>query len=144
MCTSRKRGREIAALDPRPASQAADLLRPEDDDRAEAGALDRLDCRDDAERPVEPPALRNAVEMGPRPDPARPGDWPGGLSEEVPGRVDLDFEPGLLQPAARQLVRLVLFGGIADAVCAWAGADRVQLLEPVEGAHAPDAKGRRG
>ena len=66
------------------------------------------------------------------------------MAEEVPGGVDLDLEPGLLQPAARKLVRLVLLGRVADAVRARPVADRVQLVQPVEDARGYSPKGLSG
>src|SRR5439155_22608967 len=50
-----------------------------------------------------------------------------GVPEQVPGVVDLDREPRLLHPAAREPVRLVLRRRVADLV-----AERVELVEPVE------------
>jgi len=66
------------------------------------------------------------------------------MSEQVPGRVHLDLEPGLLEPAPRQLVGLVLFGRVADPVRARTGADRVQLVQPVEDAPGYSPKGLSG
>ncbi len=66
------------------------------------------------------------------------------MSEQVPIRVDLDLEPGLLEPAARELVRLVLLGRAGDPVRARPVADRVELLQPVEDAGVYRPKGLSG
>ena len=50
--------------------------------------------------------------------------------------IDLDLEPRLLAPRRRQLVRLVLGRREVRAVRARATADRVELVEPFENAHA--------
>ena len=50
--------------------------------------------------------------------------------DQVAGGVDLDLEPGLAEPAGRQLVRRVLLGRVADPV-----ADRGQLFEALEDPH---------
>src|SRR5438093_492380 len=48
-----------SAGDERAAADAADLLAPERDHGSRAGVLDGLDRGDDAERAVEPPAVRD-------------------------------------------------------------------------------------
>src|SRR5581483_5091652 len=58
---------------------------------------------------------------------------PGAMAaEQVPGRVRLDLEPRLAQPARGELERRVLLGAAVGAVGAGPAADRVQLLDPVE------------
>jgi hypothetical protein len=66
------------------------------------------------------------------------------MAEQVPGRVDLDLEPRLRQPAARKVVRLVLLGRPGDAVRAGPVADRVELVQPVGNARAYSPKGLSG
>src|SRR5207244_942751 len=104
--------RQPSALDAGAASHAADLLAPEDRDRAAAGALDRLDRGDHPERSVELPAPRDAVQMRPRPSLR----GISGASERVPGRIDLDVESCFLEPPAGEPVCLVLLRRVADAV----------------------------
>jgi hypothetical protein len=126
-----ERIRQRTAFDEGPAADAAALLLTEDHDRPEAGPLHGLDRGDHAERAVELPTLRNGVQVRSGPDPgggARP-------PEHVPRRIDLDLEPGVLHPAPRERVRLVLLGGIAKPVRSGAAPDRIELLEPVEDAH---------
>ena len=53
----------VACSDERAASDAPDLLTAKHDNRADSDALDGLDRRDDAERPVEAATLRHGVEM---------------------------------------------------------------------------------
>ena len=108
-----------------PAADAADLLAPKGDGRAARGLLDSLDRRDDAERAVELPSLRNGVEM--RADPyvvtvAR-------AAEQVAVGIDLHGETRLAEPARGQLVGRVLLGARMRPVRAGPAADRVQLLE---------------
>ena len=122
-----------AALDERPAAHAASLFLAEDNDRAASRALHRLDRSDDAERTVELAALGHGVEVGARPDPRRLGR----SADQIPRIVDLDLEPGLFEPAARERVGLVLLRRVADPVRPGLAADRVQLLEPFERAHTP-------
>jgi hypothetical protein len=100
---------EAAPLHACMAADAADLLAAEDHDSAAAGALDRLDRGDDSERPVELSALRDRVQVRARPD-FRCAGCDLGSPEQVPGGIDLDLEPRLLQPAAREVVGLVLLG----------------------------------
>ncbi len=64
-------GQRRAAGHERAAADAADLLAAEDDDRARARPLDRVDRRHDAERAVEAAAVRDAVEVRSDPDPRR-------------------------------------------------------------------------
>ena len=53
--------------------------------------------------------------------------------DQVSRRVDLDLEPGLAEPARRELVRRVLLRRVADPV-----AERRQLVESVEDPHAAE------
>ena len=57
--------------------------------------------------------------------------------------VDLDLEPRRLEPRRREPVRLVLGRGAVRPVRARAAADRVQLVEPLEHAHARSLLARR-
>jgi hypothetical protein len=66
------------------------------------------------------------------------------MAEQVTGRVDLDLEPRLLQPPARELVRLVFLRRPRNAVRAGPVADRVELVQPVENARAYSPKGLSG
>ncbi len=122
---------KLAELGAGSAADAADLLAPEGDDGAATDPVDRLDRHDHAQRTVELPAPRDAVEVGAGPD---GGACPWDMAEEVPCRVDLDVEAGLLQPAAGELVRRVFLGRAEDAVCARPAADRIQLGEAIEDA----------
>src|SRR5207237_1627818 len=99
---------------------------PERDDGSPAHALDGLDRRHDAERAVEPAALRDRVEVRAEQDGrvARP-------PEEVPGLVDLDREPGLRHPLCGEIVRALLALGAADAVGARTGANCEERVEPL-------------
>ncbi len=90
----------------RPAADAADLLAPEGDGRAAPGLLDRLDRRDDTERAVELPSLRNGVEMRADPHVVAVARAP----EQIAVRIDLHGQPRLAEPARRQLVGGVLLG----------------------------------
>jgi hypothetical protein len=62
------------------------------------------------------------------------------MSEEVAARVDLDLEARLLEPCRREPVRLVLGLRRVRPIRARTAADRVQLLEPVEDAHAAERR----
>ena len=65
-----KHAREWAARsDGRAASDAADLLAPEDHDGTCTGAADDVHCRDDAERTVEPSAAWDRIHVRTDPDP---------------------------------------------------------------------------
>jgi hypothetical protein len=52
-----------AGRNARAASDASDFLPPKHDDGARSDPLDSLDCRHDAERPIEATALGDAVEV---------------------------------------------------------------------------------
>ena len=134
MCSSRNASGSSPLGDPRPASGAAALLVTEDDDRAAAGALDRLDRGDDAERAVELPALGDGVEVRAR---SRPRGSPFRVGpEEIPGRSTRHLQAGLLHPHPREVVRGVLLRRVADPVRARPLADRVQPLQALHHAHA--------
>jgi hypothetical protein len=51
-----------------------------------------------------------------------------GATDEVPGFIHLDVEPGVSHPACGQLVRAILPIGAGDTVRADATADGVELL----------------
>ena len=121
----------------RPAAGAAPFLVAEDDDAEprQAERLDRLEPRDDAERAVEAAGAGDRVEVRARPHlPAAARDPP----DQVAGGVDLHLEPGLAEPARRQLVRRVLLRRVADPV-----AECGQLVEALEDPHSWTVLSRR-
>jgi hypothetical protein len=64
-------------------------------------------------------------------------------SDEVAARVNVHFEPGLLEPRRRKPMGLVLGVRGMRAVRARPPTDGIQLLEPVEDAHARSVERRR-
>ena len=108
------------------------LLRAEGNDsqRRIGQALRCLDRRDDAERAVEAPTGRDAVEM-------RAGPHPGVASttEEVARVVARDLESRFDQPARGKLVGRVLLGRVPRAML----RDRVDLVEALPDPHDLDA-----
>jgi hypothetical protein len=128
-------GRELdPARAERAAADAADLLAPERDDRPGARPLDGLEPRDDAECAVEASAPRDAVQV--RPDPDARCD--GRAAEQVPRRVRLHLQSCLAHPLLREGERLVLRQARMRTVRAGTSAQRVEPVEPVEEAHAPE------
>ena len=100
-----ERRRHLLVAAQRAAADTAHLLAAEGDDEAAAALLDRLDRGDDAQRPVELPSLAERCR-----DASRPAHVvaAAGTAEQVAVSVDVDRQPGLAQPASRQLVRSVL------------------------------------
>ena len=135
-CTSRKRARERIVAAARPAPEAPALLVAERDDGQRSACSgrprDRLDPRDDAERAVVPSALGNPVEC----DPSNLGPSRRGraAADHVAGRVALDRRPGLSIHRPRARVPRAPRRP-AGAVRARPAADRVELLEPLQGTH---------
>jgi hypothetical protein len=123
----------------RSAADTSDLLAAERNDRSEARVLDGLDRGNHAERSVEPPPGWDCVQMRSDPDVGRRGR----TSDQISVQVHLDVEARLLQPARGELVRLVLGDARMRTIRARPAADRVELLEPLEGAHAGDAPSSR-
>ena len=121
--------------DERAAPVAAALLVAEDDDAerppAAARAHDRLEPRDDAERAVVLAARGDGVQVRARPDLGQLGPLAAKPPDDVPDRVPLDLEPGLLHPAGGELARPLLLRRPADAVGSRPAAERVQLVEPI-------------
>ena len=111
------------ALDEGRAADAAALLVPEDHDGTLVHALDRLDRGDHPERTVELAPVRHRVEVRAGPDARLPG-----ATDEVPGFIHLDVEPGVSHPPCGQLVRAILPLGAGDTVRADEAADGVELV----------------
>jgi hypothetical protein len=97
-----------------------------------AHSLDSLEPSDDAERAVELPAARNAVEVRAGPDLGQPRPRAGQTPNDVPVRIGLDFEAGLLHPDSRELESLLLRLAPARPVCTRPAPERVESVEALE------------
>ena len=82
-----------------------------------------------------PRRRRASRRSGPHPEPCRDAARPARrappriLPIKLPGRVDLDLEPGLAEPARRERVRRVLLRRVADAVASaasWSSRSRIR------------------
>src|SRR5205823_14863700 len=106
------RTRRAQSRRPDTAGPAAPLLLPERNDPERPLLLpdrrDRLQPADHSERPVEPAAVGNRVQMRARPDLRQLWPPPPQPPEEVLCLVSRHLEPGLAHPAGHELVRLVL------------------------------------
>ena len=112
----------------RTTTDTSDLLAAKDDHRTGSGALDGLECRDDAERAVEATATRNAVQVRSSPDVV----VTRGAPYDVAVGVELDSEPCLAHPAGGELARLVLGRTRVRPVRARAATEGIELVESVE------------